>query len=145
MGKGREPQIILKTDQRKVVLELSLGGKFEAESSGWGENRSFLEGDDLEVAVRNGRRVLTHVPAGPRPALRELSLLSGTTIAGSKRSACLLWSENKPSSAGFCSAFDFRGRSARRLARRIPFDLRAIQCDVAEFEQPCCLAQLQYL
>jgi hypothetical protein len=37
------------------------------------------------------------------------SLLSGTTIAGSKRSACLLWSENKPSSAGFCSAFDFRG------------------------------------
>ena len=44
------------------------------------------------------------------------SLLSGTTIAGSKRSACLLWSENKPSSAGFCSAFDFRGCSARRLA-----------------------------
>ena len=37
------------------------------------------------------------------------SLLSSTTIAGSKRSACLLCSENKPSSAGFCSAFDFRG------------------------------------
>jgi hypothetical protein len=41
MGKGREPQIILKTDQRKVVLELSLGGKLQAKSSGWDENRTF--------------------------------------------------------------------------------------------------------
>jgi hypothetical protein len=68
MGKSREPQIILKTDQRKVVLELSLKGKFEAKSSGWDESRVFLEGDVLEVSVRNGRWVLTHVPAGPRPA-----------------------------------------------------------------------------
>jgi hypothetical protein len=42
-------------------------------SSGWDENRTSLEGDVLEVAVRNRRRVLTHVPvktgsapAGPR-------------------------------------------------------------------------------
>jgi hypothetical protein len=28
MGKGREPQIILKTDQRNVILELGLGWKF---------------------------------------------------------------------------------------------------------------------
>jgi hypothetical protein len=68
MGKSREPQIILKTDQRKVVLELSLKGRFEAKSSGWDENRVFLEGDVLEVSVRNGRWVLCHVPAGPRPA-----------------------------------------------------------------------------
>ena len=68
MGKGREPQIILKTDQRTLLLELGLGGKFQAKSSGWDENRTFLEGDVLEVAVRNGRWVLTHVPAGPRPA-----------------------------------------------------------------------------
>jgi hypothetical protein len=47
---------------------LGLGGKFQAKSSGWDENRSFLEGDVLKVAVRNGRWVLTHVPAGPRPA-----------------------------------------------------------------------------
>ena len=33
----------------------------------------------------------------------------------------------------------------RFMFRRIRFDLRAIQCDVAEFDQPCCLAQLQYL
>jgi hypothetical protein len=30
-------------------------GKFQAKSSGWDENRVFLEGDILEVAVRNGR------------------------------------------------------------------------------------------
>jgi Zincin-like metallopeptidase len=68
----REAQIILKTDvlktdQRNVILELGLGGKFQAKSSGWDENRTFLEGDVLEVAVGNGRWVLTHVPAGPRP------------------------------------------------------------------------------
>jgi hypothetical protein len=54
MGKSREPQIILKTDQRNLILELGLGGKFQAKSSGWNENRTFLEGDDLEVTVRNG-------------------------------------------------------------------------------------------
>jgi hypothetical protein len=50
MGKDREPQVILKTDQRTVVLELGLGGKFVAKSSGWDENRTFLEGDVLEIA-----------------------------------------------------------------------------------------------
>jgi hypothetical protein len=54
MGKSREREIILKTDQRNVILELGLGRKFQAKSSGWDENRSFLEGDVLEVAVRNG-------------------------------------------------------------------------------------------
>jgi hypothetical protein len=68
MGKSREPQIILKTDQRNAILELGLRGKFQAKSSGWDENRTFLEGAVLEVAVRNGRWVLAHVPAGPRPA-----------------------------------------------------------------------------
>ena len=68
MGKGRERQIILKTDQWKVILELGLGENSKAKSSGWDENRTFLEGAVLEVAVRNGRWVLTHVPAGPRPA-----------------------------------------------------------------------------
>ena len=43
MGK-REPQIILKTDERKVMLELGLEGKFAAKSTGWDENRVFLEG-----------------------------------------------------------------------------------------------------
>jgi hypothetical protein len=39
MGKGRERQIILKTDQRNLILEFGLGGKFQAKSSGWNENR----------------------------------------------------------------------------------------------------------
>jgi hypothetical protein len=33
MGKGRERQIILKTDQRDILLEMGLGGKFQAKSS----------------------------------------------------------------------------------------------------------------
>ena len=33
MGKGRERQIILKTDQRTVLLEMGLGGKFQQKSS----------------------------------------------------------------------------------------------------------------
>ena len=63
----REPQIILKTDERKIVLEMGLEGKFAAKSNGWDENRVFLEGDKLEVAEVNGRWVLTHQPAAPRP------------------------------------------------------------------------------
>ena len=61
----REPQIVLKTDERSTVLELSCEGKFSAKSTGWDENRVFLEGDKLEVAVVNGRYVLTHLPAKP--------------------------------------------------------------------------------
>ena len=38
----REAQIILKTDERKLVLELGLGGKFTARSTAWDENRVFL-------------------------------------------------------------------------------------------------------
>jgi hypothetical protein len=53
MGKDREPQIILKTDQRNVLLELGLDGKFAAKSSGWDENRVFLEGDVLGITVRS--------------------------------------------------------------------------------------------
>ena len=29
----------------------------------------FREGDKLEVAVKNGRPLLTHLPGGPRPAV----------------------------------------------------------------------------
>jgi hypothetical protein len=62
MGKGREPQIILKTDQRKIVLKLGARG-----SSSWNENKAFLNGDKLEVAVKSGRLVMAHLPTG-RPA-----------------------------------------------------------------------------
>jgi hypothetical protein len=66
MGKGRERQIILKTDKRTIFWKWA-----RAETSKkikWmDENRVFLEGDVLEVSVRQGRWVLCHVPAGPRP------------------------------------------------------------------------------
>jgi hypothetical protein len=55
------------TDQRTVLLQKGLGGKFQAASSAWDENRTFLEGDVLAIAVRFGRWVLCHVPAGPPP------------------------------------------------------------------------------
>jgi hypothetical protein len=65
---GRKPEIILKTDERNIVIELGRDEKFAAKSSGWDENKVILEGDKLEVAVVAGRRVVTHVPAGPKPA-----------------------------------------------------------------------------
>jgi hypothetical protein len=51
-----------------LVLELGLGGKFTARSTAWDENRVFLEGDKLEVAMVNGRWVLTALLKGPAPA-----------------------------------------------------------------------------
>ena len=47
-------------------------GEFTAKSSGWDESRLFLQGDKLEVAVKNDRWVLTHLPAGQRPALQPV-------------------------------------------------------------------------
>jgi len=43
MGK-REPQIILKTDERKIHLELGLEGKIRSEINGVGREPVFLEG-----------------------------------------------------------------------------------------------------
>jgi hypothetical protein len=59
-SRKREPQIILKTDERKIHLERGLEGKFAAKSTGWDENRVFLEGNRLEVSVKSGRWVLCH-------------------------------------------------------------------------------------
>ena len=42
MGK-REPQKILKTDERNIHIELGCEGKFTAKSSGWDEDRVFFE------------------------------------------------------------------------------------------------------
>jgi hypothetical protein len=68
MGKARERQIILKTDQRNIFLELSLGGKLQAKSSGCDENRMFFEGTLLKLQYPTAAWERTHVPAGPRPA-----------------------------------------------------------------------------
>ena len=67
MGKGRESQIILKTDERNLVLELGARGKFVVKSSTSDEKRVFLEDDKLEVAVKNFGWATAHLPAGRPP------------------------------------------------------------------------------
>ena len=62
---NREPQIILKNRRAENSPRARPGGKFAAKSTGWDENRVFLEGDKLEVVVVNVRWVLTHLPAKP--------------------------------------------------------------------------------
>ena len=42
-GKGREPQIMLKTDERDLVLELGARVKLVFKSSSWEKNRAFVE------------------------------------------------------------------------------------------------------
>jgi len=49
MNKERKRETILKTDQRNLLLELGLQGKFAIKSSGWDENRVLVEGDRLEI------------------------------------------------------------------------------------------------
>jgi hypothetical protein len=44
MGKGREPQIILKSDQRNILVETGREGKFTVKSNGWDENRVLHRG-----------------------------------------------------------------------------------------------------
>ena len=124
-----EPQIILKTDERKLVLELGLGGKFTARSTAWDENRVFLEGDKLEVAVNNGRWVLTHLPAAasgrgagaaPLPGRRVTALLqrccNGVTPFHLSRSRQATVSAMKRTEA----TVDVRAALANNLRDRAP-------------------------
>jgi hypothetical protein len=82
-GKGQGAASACAGNQRRIFARLlglypkedqhrpprnGLGGKFQQKSSAWDENRTFLEGDVLEVEYAMAARVLTHVPAGPRPA-----------------------------------------------------------------------------
>jgi hypothetical protein len=53
MGK-RETQIILKTEERNLLLEVGGDGKFDAKTVGWGENRVFLEDDSSRSRSRTG-------------------------------------------------------------------------------------------
>jgi hypothetical protein len=68
MGKARERQVILKTDQRNIFLELSLGGKLQAKSGGCDENRMSFEGTLLKLQYLMAAWVRIHVLTGPRPA-----------------------------------------------------------------------------
>jgi hypothetical protein len=81
----REPQIILKTDERKIHLELGLEGQFGAKSTSCDENRVFLEGDRLEVSVKNGRWVLCHVPGRPAAPKAGAALLPRRRVTAQQR------------------------------------------------------------
>jgi hypothetical protein len=50
MGKGRERQIILKTDQRTIFLEMGLGGKFQRNQADGTEK-------DLFCSIRNANGI----------------------------------------------------------------------------------------
>jgi hypothetical protein len=67
MGK-REPQIILKTDERKVTLELGLQASSQPNQPLGTKTGYSLRATSSRSQVKNGRWVLTHLPAGPRPA-----------------------------------------------------------------------------
>jgi hypothetical protein len=69
MGKGRERQIILKTDQRTLLLELGLGGKFQAHQADGTSAESFSKAMFLKLQYTMVD-LLTHIQAGPRPAPR---------------------------------------------------------------------------
>jgi hypothetical protein len=55
-----------KTD--KPSLEMGVGRKFQAKSSGWDGNRTFPKAMFLKLRYAMAAGVLTHAPAEPRPA-----------------------------------------------------------------------------
>ena len=61
-----EPQIILKTYERNLVLELGARGNSSSSQAVWTET-VFHQGDKLDVTVKNAPWVMTHLPAGPGP------------------------------------------------------------------------------
>jgi hypothetical protein len=66
----REPQTILKTEEHNLLLEVGRDGKFGAKTVGLDNTGFSLEGEKLEIAVKNGHPALTHLPAAPRPAVQ---------------------------------------------------------------------------
>jgi hypothetical protein len=83
----REPQIILKTDERKIHLELGLEGKFAAKSTGWDEKRVFLGGDKLEVSVKHGPLGAHARPGGAAAGQAGPALLPGRLSCGGRWSS----------------------------------------------------------
>ena len=53
------PEILLITENKTVLLELGHDGKFSAKSTGWEENRVFLQGEELVIRVEGGRWFIT--------------------------------------------------------------------------------------
>jgi hypothetical protein len=84
---AKQTPTILKTDERGIYLKLGHERKFYRQSLGWDENGVLVEGDKLEVAVKNGCWGLTHLPAGPRPAAERLRCYFPVGISRGRRGA----------------------------------------------------------
>ena len=67
MGKGREPEVILKTDERRIILDLDSNGNSQRDQALGTIRRSALRGTN-SVSVKHGKWVLSHLPAKPRSA-----------------------------------------------------------------------------
>ena len=78
MGK-REPQIILKADERRWCSNSASKANSPQSQRAGTKNRLFLEGDRLEIEVKNGRWVLTHQP--PSRRRRSPSCTTGRTTS----------------------------------------------------------------
>jgi hypothetical protein len=68
----REPQIILKTDERKIHIELGLEGKFAAKSTGWDEKPGLPRRGpvgDRSQGRPLGADAPAAKPAAPKPVL----------------------------------------------------------------------------
>jgi hypothetical protein len=65
MGK-RETQIILKTDERSIHLELGREGQFNRKSIGWGENRVSSRAISSRSRSRTGAGCQSAVITVPR-------------------------------------------------------------------------------
>ena len=64
----REPQIILKPDERSAGLELGRDGKFAAKSNGWDEKVFSSRATSSRSPSRTDAGA-ARLPAGPRPAI----------------------------------------------------------------------------
>jgi hypothetical protein len=65
MGKGREPEVILKTNERRIILDLwASNGNSQRDQALGTIRRSPLRGTN-SVSVKHGKWVLSHLPAKP--------------------------------------------------------------------------------
>ena len=63
-----EPEILLKTGTKTIVLELGHEGKFSARAQGWDENQVIKSGEKIELSVVHGQWLIVKMqPAGHSP------------------------------------------------------------------------------
>jgi hypothetical protein len=63
-----EPEVLLKTGTKTIVLELGHEGKFSARAQGWDENQVIKSGEKIELSVVHGQWLIVKMqPAGHSP------------------------------------------------------------------------------